>query len=210
MTRKLYFGQPWDEPGYPDPWISFEDNPEFSLTGAKSKLCQACLYALKKGLLSYETGLGIDIGPGAHCWKAVLGMQAATSPEEARQFLEKHQDDFLPDTAGIHGKIGGGEQLAQQQIIIHCDNIVQAEVYKESMKGWLTAHHDHPLNSYSTERGCKHPFLELFGSVSRKNRSQRMEPTRPEAIPPVLEVYLQDSTIASFDPTNLRRRKTHL
>ena len=50
MTRKLYFGQPWDEPGYPDPWISFEDNPEFSLTGAKSKFCQACLYALKKGL----------------------------------------------------------------------------------------------------------------------------------------------------------------
>ena len=210
MTRKLYFGQPWDEPGYPESWISFEDNPEFLLTGAKSKFCQACLYALKKGLLSYESGRGLDIGPGAYCWKAVLGMETAKSPEEARRFLEKHQDDFLPDAVGIHGKIGGGEKLGQQQIMIHCDNIVQVEVYKESMRGWLGTHHNHPLNSHSTERGCKHPFLELFGPVSSKNRSQRMEPTGPEAIPTVLDVYLQDSTIASFDPMNLQRRKTRL
>ena len=209
MTRKLYFGQPWNEPGYPDSWISFEDNPAFALTGAKSKFCQACLYALKKGLLAYERGLGIDIGPGQYCWKAVLGMEVANSPEEAQRFLEKHQGDFLPGASGIHGKIGGGETPGQQQVMIHCDNIVQAEAYKESMKDWLRTHHNHPLNSYSTERGCKHPFLELFGSVSCRNRSQRMEPTRPEAIPTVLDVYLRDSTIASLDPVNVPPRKTH-
>ena len=205
MVRKLYFGQPWHEPGYPDSWISFEDNPEFSLTGAKSKICQACLNALKKGLLSYEPRQAIDIGPGAYCWKAVLGIEAANSPEEARRFLEKHQDDFLPGEAEIHGKIGGGETPGQQQILIHADNIVKAEMYKQSMRDWLRTHHDHPLNSYSTERGCKHPFLELFGPVSSRNRSQRMEPARPEAIPTVLDVYLQDSTIATFDPVLSRR-----
>jgi len=210
MARKLYFGKPWNEPGYPYPWISFEDNPEFSLTGAKFKLCQACLYALKKGLLSYEPTRGIDIGPGAYCWKAVLGIEAANSPEEARDLLEKQQDDFLPDAIGIHGKIGGGEMVGQQQIMMHCDNIVQAEAYKESMKGWLRTHHNHPLNSYSTERGCKHPFLELFGPISSRNRSQRMEPSSPEAVETVLEMYLQDSTLASFDPVNVRRWKTRL
>ena len=208
MVRKLYFGQPWDEPGYPDSWISFEDNLEFSLTGAKSKFCQACLYALKKGLLSYEPGRGIDIGPGAYCWKAVLGIEGMKSPEEARHFLEKHQDDFLPGEAGIHGKIGGREMLGQQQILMHADNIVKAEMYKESMKEWLRSHHNNPLNSYSTERGCKHPFLELFGPVS--SRSQRMEPTSPQAVRNVLDVYLQDSTIASFDPVLVRRWKTPL
>ena len=85
MARKLYFGKPWNEPGYAYPWISFEDNPEFSLTGAKHKLCQACLQALKKGLLSYEPTHEIGIGPGEYCWKAVLGMEAATSPEEAQR-----------------------------------------------------------------------------------------------------------------------------
>ena len=153
MARKLYFAQPWDEPGYPDSWISFEDNPEFSITGAKSKLCQACLHALKRGLLFYERGRGIDIGPGQYCWKAVLGIEAANSPEEAQRFLEKHQDDFLPGAAGIHGKIGGGETPGQQQIMIHCDNIIQAEAYRESMRDWLISHHAHPLNSYFTERG---------------------------------------------------------
>jgi len=208
MVRKLYFGQPWDEPGYPDSWISFEDNPEFSLTGAKSKFCQACLYALKKGLLSYEPGRGIDIGRGAYCWKAVLGIAGMKSPEEAKHFLEKHQDDFLPGAAGIHGKVGGGEMLGQQQILMHTDNIVKAEIYKESMKEWLRSHHNNPLNSYSTEQGCKHPFLELFGPVS--SRSQMMVATSPQAVRNVLDVYLQDSTIASFDPVLVRRWKTPL
>lgn len=208
MARKLHFGQPWDEPGYPDSWISFEDNPEFSLTGAKSKFCQACLYALKKGLLSYEPGRRIDIGPGAYCWKAVLGIEGMKSPEEARHFLEKHQDDFLPAEAGIHGKVGGGEMLGQQQILMHTDNIVKAEIYKESVKEWLKSHHNNPLNSYSTEQGCKHPFLELFGPVS--SRSQMMVPTSRQAVRSVLDVYLQDSTIASFDPVLVRRWTTPL
>ena len=210
MARKLYFSKPWNEPGYPDPWISFEGNPELPLAGAKFKLCQACLRALKKGLLSYETGRGIDIGPGAQCWQTVVGLEGAKSPEWARHFLEKYQDDFLSGVAEIHGKIGGGEMPGQQQMMIHCDNLGEAEAYKESMQIWLTRHHSHPLNSYSTERGCKHPFMELFGPLSSRNRSQRMEPMRPEAIPTVVDTYLQDSTIATFGLLNVRRRKTRL
>ncbi len=208
MVRKLYFGQPWDEPGYPDSWISFEDDPEFSLTGAKSKFCQACLQALKKGLLSYEPRRAIDIGPGAYCFKAVVSIEAMKSPEEARRFLQKHQDDFLPGAAGMHGKVGGGETPGQQQILIHCDNIVQAETYKQSMKGWLKNHHSNPLNSYSTEQGCKHPFLELFGPVASRN--QMMLPTSSQAVRTVLDLYLQDSTIASFDPVLGQRWKPPL
>ncbi len=206
MPRKLYFGQPWDEPGYPDSWISFEDNPEFSLTGAKSKLCQACLNALQKGLLSYEPRQAIDIGPGAYCWKAVMNIEGMNSPQEAKSFLEVHQDDFLPSKAGMYGKVGGGEIPGQQQILIHCDDVVQAETYKQSMKRWLNSHHSNLLNSCSTQQGCKHPFLELFGSVSSRN--QMMIPTSPQAVRNVLDVYLQDSTIASFDPVLSQRWKT--
>ena len=190
MARKLYFGQPWNEPGYPAPWISFEDDPQFLLTETKSKFCQACLHRLKKGLLSYEPGQGIDIGPAAYCWQAVMGIEGMKSPEEAGQLLEKHQDDFLPGVAGIHGKIGGGEMLGQQQIMMQCDSRSEAQTCRESMKDWLRKHHHHLLNSYSIEQGCKHPFLELFGPLSR--RKQRMEPTSPEAIRTVLNVYLQD------------------
>ncbi len=206
MTRKFYFGQPWDEPGYPDSWISFEDNPEFSLTGAKSKLCQTCLTALQKGLLSYEPRHSINVGPGAHCWKAVVSMEGMNTPQEARNFLQMHQDDFLPSKSGMHGKLGGGETPGQQQILIHCDNIVQAETYKQSMMTWLTSHHSNLLNSHSTEQGCKHPFLELFGSVS--SRSQMMIPASPQAVRTTLDLYLQDSTIASFDPVLTQPRKT--
>jgi len=117
MARKLYFGQPWNEPGYPAPWISFEDHPQFLLTGTKSKFCQACLHRLRKGLLSYQPGQGIDIGPAAYCWQAVIGIEGLRSPDQARRFLEDHQDDFLPGEAGIHGKVGGGEAPGQQQII---------------------------------------------------------------------------------------------
>ena len=98
--------------------------------------------------------------------------------------------------------------LGQQQILMHADNIVKAEMYKESMKEWLRSHHTNPLNSYSTEQGCKHPFLELFGPVS--SRSQMMVPTSPQAVRNVLDIYLQDSTIASFDPVLARRWKTPL
>ena len=205
MVRKLYFGQPWDEPGYPDSWISFEDNAEFSLTGAKSVACQACLNALQKGLLSYVPRHAIDIGPGAHCWKAVVSIEGMNTPQDAGRFLAKHQDDFLPSKSGMHGKLGGGETPGQQQILIHCDNIVQAETYKHSMKTWLTSHHSNLLNSYSTEQGCKHPFLELFGSVPSRN--QMMIPASPQAVRTTLDLYLQDSTIASFDPVLSQPRK---
>ena len=132
------------------------------------------------------------------------------SPEEARCFLEKHQSDFLSADVGIHGKVGGGEMPGQQQVMMQCDSALQAEICKETMKRWLRKHHNNPLNSYSTEQGCKHPFLELFGPISRIDRSQRMVPTRPEAIRTVLDTYLQDSTIARFDPLHVRRWKTRL
>ena len=196
--RKLYFGQPWNEPGYSYPWISFEDNAEFLLTGTKSKFCQACLHALKKGILSYELGQKIDIGSAVQCWKAVLAIEGARSPEEVRSLLEENQDDFLSGENGIHGKVGGGETPGQLQIMMDCDNIAQAELYKERMGEWLRVHHNHPLNSYATERGCKHPFMELFGPASYRIRGQRMKPVRPKAVRTVLEEYLQDSTIAGL------------
>lgn len=194
MGRKLYFGRPWNEPGYLDSWVSFEDNPEFALTGAKSKFCQACLTSLRKGLLSYKVGQGVDLGPGAHCWKALLGMEGLKDTEEARRLLERYQDDFLAGESEIHGKVGGGETPGQQQIMMHCDNAAEAGAFLEEMTEWLRRHHGNQLNSYSIEQGCKHPFLELFGPVSA--REQRMEPISPAVIPKVVGVYLQDKRLA--------------
>ncbi len=208
MARKLYFGRPWDEPGYPDSWISFEDNPDFSLTQTKSKFCQQCLLALKKGLLSYQPQTTIDLGPGADCWQAVIGIEGCKNPHEAKRFLEDNQDDFLPAKTRIHGKVGGGDMPGQQQIIMQADSPIEARVLKESMKSWLQQQRNHLLNSYYTEQGCRHPFLELFGAIAVRNRN--MEPASPQAVHNVLELYLQDSTIASFDPVQVRRRKTHL
>jgi len=74
--------------------------------------------------------------------------------------------------------------------MMQCDSRSEAETCRESMKDWLRKHHNHPLNSYSIEQGCKHPFLELFGPVLY--RKQWMEPTSPEAIQTVLDIYLQD------------------
>lgn len=193
MPRKLYFGQPWNEPGYPTPWISFEDNPQFLLTSAKTKFCQACLSSLKKGLLSYQPGQSIDIGPGAYCWKAVVSIEGMSSPEEVKNLLQTHQDDFLPGETRIHGKVGGGETPGQQQIMMQCDTPLEADIYKDSMKDWLRKYHSHPLNSYSIEQGCKHPFLELFGPVP--HRTPRMVPASPEAITTVLNVYLLNYSI---------------
>ena len=196
MSGKLYFGRPWNEPGYPDPWISFEDNLEFSLTGAKSKFCQACLLALKKGLLSYEWGQGISIGSGVSCWKAVVSIEGLKDTAQAQRLLEEYQDDFLPEESGIHGKVGGGEIPGQQQIMMHCDSPLEADAYKEATSEWLRKHHNHPLNSYSAEQGCKHPFLELFGPVS--HRKEVMAPKSLEAVRTVLDVYLQDPKINRF------------
>ena len=194
MSRKLYFGRPWNEPGYLNSWISFEDNPEFALTGAKSKFCQACLTSLRKGLLSYKVGQGVDIGPGAHCWKAVVGMEGLRDVSQARELLETYQGDFLPGENEIHGKVGGGETPGQQQIMMHCDTASEAGMFMEEMKEWLRKHHGHPLNSYSIEQGCKHPFLELFGPVSQ--RSERMEPISRAVARRVAEVYLEDEILA--------------
>ena len=194
MSRKLYFARPWHEPGYLGSWISFEDNPEFALTGAKSKYCQAGLTSLRKGLLAYKVGQGVEGGPGAHCWKAVLGMEGMKDAEEARRFLATYEDDFLPGETMIHGKVGGGETPGQQQIMMHCDTAVQAGMFMEEMKEWLRKHHGHPLNSYSIEQGCKHPFLELFGPVVY--RAERMEPLSPEVIPRIVDVYLQNKILA--------------
>ena len=194
MSRKLYFGQAWNEPGYLDSWISFEDNPEFSLTGAKSKICQACLASLRKGLLSYKVGRGVDVGLGAHCWKAVLTMESLRNARETQDMLETYQDDFLPGETGIHGKVGGGETPGQQQIMMHCDSASEAGMYMDEIREWLRKHHNNPLNSYSIEQGCKHPFLELFGPVS--HRTEKMEPIRPAVIPKVIEMYLKDEIIA--------------
>ncbi|NIA07401.1 MAG: hypothetical protein GWP14_07180 [Actinobacteria bacterium] len=194
MDRKLYFGQPWNEPGYLNPWVSFEDNPQFALTGVKSKFCRACLKSLRKGLLSYKVGQGVALGPSMHCWKAVLNMEGLNDPEESRRLLEIYQDDFLAGESKITGKIGGGETPSQQQIMMHCDNAVEAGAYLNEMAEWLRKYHGHPLNSYSVEQGCKHPFLELFGPVSA--RKQRMEPISPAVIPKIIDLYLQDEQIA--------------
>ena len=194
MNRKLYFGQPWYEPGYPDPWISFEDNPEFELTGAKSKFCRACLTSLKRGLLSYEGGGGVNVGPGAYCWKTVIGIEGMQNAERVKDLLIQHQDDFLSGETGIHGKAGGGEVPSQQEIMLHCDSQSQAEAYKDSMRIWLAKHHRDLLNSYSVEQGCKHPFLELFGPVLC--RKEWMVPRSSGAVQTVLNVYLQDSALA--------------
>lgn len=197
MTRKLYFGRPWREPGYPHPWISFEDSPEFALTGAKSKFCQACLRALRNGLLSYQQGQAVNVGPGADCWKAVVGIESVKNPEDARRLLEDNQQDFLSADTGIHGKVGGGEMPAQQQIMIDCDSPLQAEICKETMKRWLRKHHNNPLNSYYTQQGCKHPFLELFGPVA--HRDTVMKPRSPQAVKSALELYLSDAAISSLN-----------
>ena len=190
MSRKLYFGRAWDEPGYLGPWVSFEDNPEFALTGAKSKMCQACLAALRKGLLAYKLGEGVNVGPGARCWKALISIEGLQDVEKARALLERYQGDFLPGEKNIHGKIGGGETPGQQQIMMHCENAAEAGVYLEEMTAWLRKFHGHPLNSYAIERGCKHPFLELFGPVP--SRTARMEPISTAVIPGVIDTYLQD------------------
>ena len=94
MSRKLYFGQPWNEPGYLDSWVSFEDNPEFALTGAKSKFCQSCLTSLRNGLLAYKVGHGVDLGPGAHCWKALLGIEGLKDVDTVHllKFLQGYGD----------------------------------------------------------------------------------------------------------------------
>ena len=193
MGRKLYFGQAWNEPGYLDSWISFEDNPEFSLTGAKSRFCQACLASLRKGLLSYKVGQGVDVGSAAHCWQAVLTMEGLRSAGEAQNLLERCQDDFLPGETGIHGKVGGGETPGQHQIMMHCDSASEAGVCRDEMRTWLRKHHNNPLNSYSIQQGCKHPFLELFGPVS--HMAERMEPIRPTVIPKVIDMYLKDEIL---------------
>ena len=61
MARTLYFGRSWNEPGYPGPWINFEDNPNFTYTDYKYSVCRRCLIKLAKGLLNYEQGEEIDI-----------------------------------------------------------------------------------------------------------------------------------------------------
>ena len=193
MSRRLYFGQPWDEPGYLNAWVSFEDDPGFALTGAKSKFCPACLSALRKGLLAYKVGRGVDVGPGAHCWKALVGVEGLNNVDGVRALLEEYQDDFLPGENGIHGKVGGGEMLGQLQIMMHCDTAAQAGAYLDEMTAWVRRHHGHPLNSYSIEQGCKHPFLELFGSVA--HRAEKMEPVSASVIPGVINTYLQDTTL---------------
>ena len=192
MGRKLYFGRAWDEPGYLNAWLSFEDDPEFKLTGAKSKLCPACLTSLRKGLLAYKVGQGVYVGPGSRCWKALVGIEGLANVEEVRSLLEEYQDDFLPGESGIHGKVGGGETPGQLQIMMHCDTAAEAGAYIEEMTAWLRKHHGHPLNSYSIEQGCKHPFLELFGSVAR---TEKMKPVSASVIPGVINTYLKDGVL---------------
>ena len=116
-----------------------------------------------------------------------------SSPEEVKDLLQTNQDDFLPGQTRIHGKIGGGDAPGQQQIMMQCDSPLEADVCKDDMKEWIRTHHPHPLNSYSIEQGCKHPFLELFGPVS--HRTSRMVPTSPQAITTVLNVYLLNYNI---------------
>ncbi len=191
MGRKLYFTNTWNENQYPDPWISFDSDPDFSNLNRKGMECDACLSRLYHNLIKYYSNGSHDariyLGEALSCWKAVAALNTPTL-EEARALLEENQHDFLPGREPVYGKITKGRQ---NTIVLYSDTNDEMKLMLDGMKEWSSLHC--PAAKIYPARACPNIFSELFGDWNKWE--ERMRVKKPERIRYVVKEMLGKSWV---------------